>query len=161
MAKNDTTEVKKILLTPKGHKKLVEELRELKTNGRRNVAQRLKEAIAFGDLSENAEYDEAKNQQAFLEARISELEEQLKNVKIIEENKSGEIQIGSVVKLRRIEEEDIHEYTIVGYTEADAISHKISNESPVGEAILGKKKGDQVKVEAPGGVFHYKILSVK
>ncbi len=160
MAKADDKN-KKILLTAAGLQKLQDELEELKTTGRLEVAARLKTAIEFGDLSENAEYDEAKNQQAFVESRISELESQLKNVEVVEESKTGTIQIGSDVVLKMKGEKESHTYTIVGSTEADSLVHKISNESPVGAAILGKKKGEKVKVAAPGGEFEYEIIEVK
>lgn len=160
MAKSDDKN-KKILLTAVGLQKLKDELETLKTTGRRDVAVRLKTAIEFGDLSENAEYDEAKNQQAFIEGRIAELESQLKNVEVVEESKTGAIQIGSSVTLKMKGEKEEQEFTIVGSTEADSLVHKISNESPVGAAILGKKKGEKVKVNAPGGVFEYDILGVK
>ena len=160
MAKTEDT-IKKVLLTAAGLQKLQDELETLQTKGRRDVAARLKTAIEFGDLSENAEYDEAKNQQAFIEARIAELESQLKNVEVVEESKTGEIQIGSEVTMKLKGEKEAHKYTIVGFTEADSLVHKISNESPVGMAILGKKKGEKVKVEAPGGEFEYEILAVK
>lgn len=160
MAKADD-KTKKILLTAAGLQKLQDELKHLKGEGRRDVAERLKTAIEFGDLSENAEYDEAKNQQAFVEARITELESQLKNVEVVEGAKTGEVQIGSTITLKLKGEKESHEYTIVGSTEADSLVHKISNESPVGAAILGHKKGDKVKVEAPGGDFEYEIVEVK
>lgn len=160
MAKTED-KTKKILLTAAGLQKLQDELENLKTVGRRDVAERLKTAIEFGDLSENAEYDEAKNQQAFVEARIAELESQLKNVEVVEESKTGAIQIGSTVTLKMKGEKESHDFTIVGSTEADSLVHKISNESPVGAAILGKKKGEKVKVDAPGGVFEYEVLGVK
>lgn len=152
---------KKVLITQAGLDKLIAELETLKTVGRKEVAEKLKEAISYGDLSENAEYDEAKNQQAYLEARIIELEGQIKNAEIIEEKHTGEIQIGSVVTLKRTADGEEHEYTIVGSTEADILSHKISNESPVGMAILGKKAKQKVAVKAPGGEFEYQILAVK
>ncbi len=158
MAKK-TDDSKKILLTAKGLQKLKDELEDLKTRGRREVAERLKEAIAYGDLSENAEYDEAKNQQAFIEQRIAILEEQIKNAVVVKEGKGDTVQIGSKVVLKEGKEK--HEFVIVGSTEADSMAHKISNESPVGEAILGKKKGDKVKVKAPGGEFEYEILDIK
>lgn len=165
MAKNAKTvqiDENKVLLTKSGLEKLKLELEELKTSGRKEVSERLAEAISYGDLSENSEYDEAKNQQAFIEGRILELQEQIKNAEIIEETKEkGIIQIGSTVVLMREGEEDSHEYTIVGSTEADPMSHKISNESPVGRAILGKKKKTKVEVVAPGGKFKYEILEVK
>jgi len=162
MAKaNDT---KKILVTAEGLKKLQDELEQLKTIERKKVAERLAEAISYGDLSENAEYDEAKNQQAFVEARISELEEQIKNAEIIKDSKGkkteGLVQIGSTVTIKRKGERTEHEYTIVGSTEADPMMHKISNESPVGSAILGCKTKEIVKIQAPGGEFEYEILKV-
>jgi transcription elongation factor GreA len=150
---------KKILLTAKGLKKLKDELEDLQTRGRKDVAKRLKEAIAYGDLSENAEYDEAKNQQAFIEQRIAVLEDQIKRAEVVAEGKGDTVQIGSKVKLKS--EQEIHEFVIVGSTEADSMSHKISNESPVGAAILGKKKKDKVIVKAPGGDFEYEILEIK
>lgn len=150
-----------VLLTKEGLAKLEEELNTLKTTGRKEVSARLAEAISYGDLSENSEYDEAKNQQAFIEGRIIELEDQIKNAQIIEDSGSdkGLIKIGSMVTLKREGGETI-EYTIVGSTEADPMAHKISNESPVGEAILGKKAKDKVKVQAPGGLFEYTISKV-
>ena len=157
---DDIIDAKTILLTAAGLKKLQDELEQLKTDGRRNVAARLKEAIAYGDLSENAEYDEAKNQQAFIEGRIMELEEQIKNAEVVEGKTEGIVQIGSSVTLQRTGDSEKHEYTIVGSTEADPLSHKISNESPVGEAILGKKNGDKVKITAPGGEYEYSISKV-
>lgn len=163
MAKKDQIETaKKVLVTKEGLKKLQEELKYLQEVRRKQVAERLAEAISYGDLSENSEYDEAKNEQAFVEARIVELEDQIKNAEIIHEtaDTKGVVQIGSTVTLKR-SGDDEHEYTIVGSTEADPMMHKISNESPVGEAIIGKKKGEKVKVEAPGGTFTYEIVKVK
>ncbi len=159
--KTATTDNKKILLTKSGYDKLVAELEDLKNVGRKEVAARLKEAISYGDLSENAEYDEAKNQQAFLEARIEELEEQIKNAEVVADKKTGEIQIGSTVELLRTGDKESVQYQIVGVTEADILSHKISNESPVGAAIIGKKTKDTVTVKTPGGEEEYKIVSVK
>jgi transcription elongation factor GreA len=163
MTKKQNNDKKAILLTAKGFEKLKAELEELKTEGRKKISLRLKEAISYGDLSENAEYDEAKNQQSFLEARILELENQVVNIEIIEEKKSsGDIVgIGSTVTLNFVDTNEKHEYNIVGITEADPIMHKISNESPVGSAILGKKVKDKVEVKAPGGVFSYEILAIK
>ncbi len=151
----------KVLVTAAGLKKLKEELEQLKTTGRKQVADRLAEAISYGDLSENSEYDEAKNQQAFIEGRITALEDQIKFAQIIEDSKIQHevVQIGSTVKLKR-KGDETHEYTIVGTTEADSLMHKISNESPIGSAILGKKKKTKVMVDAPGGQFEYEILSV-
>jgi transcription elongation factor GreA len=164
MAKKVTAkavDTKKVLLTAAGLKKLEAELKQLTTVARKEVSERLAEAISYGDLSENSEYDEAKNQQAFTEARIVELEEQIKNAEIIEESKAtkGEAQIGSTVELK-LPDGTKHEYTIVGSTEADPMMRKISNESPVGEAVLGKKAKDKVIVKAPGGEFTYEILKV-
>ncbi len=161
MAKTTTQDENKVLITKAGLKKLQEELDHLKTKGRKEVSERLAEAISYGDLSENAEYDEAKNQQAFIEGRIIELEEQIKNAEIITEGtKKGTVQIGSTVTLQRKGDKEKHEYTIVGSTEADPIMRKISNESPVGSAILGKKAKDTVTVTAPGGDFEYTVVKV-
>lgn len=154
------------LVTKEGLKKLKEELEILKTVRRQEVAQRLKEAISYGDLSENSEYEEAKNEQAFVEGRILELEQKIKNAKIISEKrvdaKSGkDIDIGTTVTVRnRSEGEDPETYIIVGSTEADPLEHKISNESPIGRALLGKKKGDIVEVPTPAGKFKYEVLKV-
>lgn len=153
------------LVTKEGLKKLKEELEHLKTVRRLEVAKRLKEAISYGDLSENSEYEEAKNEQAFVEGRILELERKIKNAKIIESKKDSavkgkEITIGSTVtaQLKGTSNEDT--YTIVGSTEADPTDHKISNESPIGKAFLGHVKGDTVTVQTPGGTVKYDILKV-
>ncbi len=153
------------LVTKEGLKKLQDELSELKTARRKEVAERLKEAISYGDLSENSEYQEAKNEQAFVEGRILELEQMIKNAKIIAEKKadirSKEIQIGTTISVRnKTEDSDPVDYTIVGSTEADPLDHKISNESPVGRACLGRQKGDVVDVHTPAGNFKYEILKV-
>ena len=156
-----------MLITKEGLKKLKEELEFLKTTKRQEIAQRLKEAISYGDLSENAEYEEAKNDQAFIEGRILELEKQVKNAKLITEGmmtkttKDKIIDISSVVTVRNKTDSDEPEtYTIVGSMEADPIEHKISNESPIGKALLGHEKGDIVDVIAPAGKFKYEILKV-
>lgn len=161
MAKKATVSDKKILLTKDGLKKLQDELEHLKGDGRKEVADRLAEAISYGDLSENSEYVEAKEQQAFVEGRIIELEEQIKSAEIIEESAGakGQVQIGSTVTLSFPDGTD-HEYSIVGSTEADPIQKRISNESPVGAAILGKKVKDKVTVQAPGGSYEYAIKKV-
>jgi len=144
-----------VLLTKEGLKKIKEEYELLKNVRRKEVAERLKEAISYGDLSENAEYEEAKNEQAFVEGRIIELEKQIKKAKIISEGgakKSKLVEIGSLVTVCEKGSRDEPEtYTIVGSTEADPIEHKISNESPIGSALLGHAKGDVVDVVAPGG----------
>jgi transcription elongation factor GreA len=154
-----------ILLTKEGLKKLKEEYELLKTVRRKEIAQRLKEAISYGDLSENAEYEEAKNEQAFMEGRILELEKQIKNAKIISEKhtkkKSQTVEIGSEVTVRERGGRDEDEtYIIVGSTEADPIEYKISNESPMGKALIGKSKGDVVDVQAPGGKYRYEIVKI-
>lgn len=161
MVKKQLQDENKVLLTKSGLKKLKAELEHLKTVGKKEISEKLAEAISYGDLSENAEYDEAKNAQAFMEGRILELEEQIKNVEIIEEGTAkGVVQVGSTVTLQREGDKEKHEYTIVGSTEADPIMRKISNESPVGEAVLGKKVKNKVKVTAPGGIYEYTILKV-
>ena len=155
---------KAVLVTRAGLAKLKDELKEYKEVRRKEVAARLKEAIAYGDLSENSEYEEAKNEQAFVEGRIVELEKMIKNAKIITDDKSGQdtVQIGTTVTVQNVTENDDPEtYTIVGSTEANPIEHKISNESPIGSAILGKTKNDVVKVKVPAGIFEYKILKIK
>lgn len=156
-----------VLVTKEGLKKLKEELDHLKSVRRGEVAQRLKEAISYGDLSENAEYEEAKNEQAFVEGRILELEKQIKNAQIITEHSTAKavstkiIEIGSVVTVRnRTDNDDPETYTIVGSMEADPIEHKISNESPIGKALLGHEKGDVVDVIAPAGKFKYEVMKV-
>lgn len=155
-----------IYITKEGLKTLKEELDHLKNVKRKEVLDRLKEAISYGDLSENSEYEESKNEQAFVEGRIIELEEKIKKAKIIAEktgsNKASAIQIGVTVKIQNLTDEDEPEtYTIVGSTEADPMNNKISNESPIGMAIMGKQAGDVVKVSAPAGVLEYKVLSFK
>jgi len=159
---NDKSQV---LLTEEGLKKLVVELKEFEEVRRREVAARLKEAIAYGDLSENSEYEEAKNEQAFVEGRIVELEQMISNAQIIKEDKKSKksiVQIGSTVTVQNITENDDPEtYTIVGSTEADPVQHKISNESPIGSALLGKEKGDVVKVKVPAGLFEYKVVKIQ
>jgi transcription elongation factor GreA len=154
---------KETLLTPEGIAKLEQELNYLKTVRRREVAQRIKQAIAFGDLSENSEYDEAKNEQAFIEGRIVTLENMLKNAKVIDEDdiSTEEVTIGCTVKLLDMEFDEIVEYTIVGSAEADPSSNKISNESPVGRALIGQKIGSEVEVSVPAGVIKFKVLEIK
>lgn len=152
------------LVTKEGLKKLKEELDHLKSVRRQEVAQRLKEAISYGDLSENSEYEEAKNEQAFVEGRVIELERKIKNAKIIshkETEKTKSIEIGSTVTIRnKSESGDDESYTIVGSTEADPFDHKISNESPIGKVLLSAKKGDTVTVNTPGGAVKYEVLKV-
>jgi transcription elongation factor GreA len=153
---------KEVVLTLQGLKKLEEELDYLKTVKRREIAQRIKQAIDFGDISENSEYDEAKNEQAFVEGKIAILEEKLRNVKLIDEQdiSTDVVSIGSRIKVKDLDTEDIFEYTIVGSAEANPIELKISNESPVGSALLGEKRGSIVEVSVPAGVIRYEILDI-
>lgn len=154
-------EVKETLLTAEGLKKLEEELAHYKSVRRIEVAQRIKTAIEYGDISENSEYDDAKNEQAFIEGHIIELENKINTAKIIDEKtRKNVVSVGSKVKLL---DEDFNEeldYVIVGSSEADPFNNRISNESPVGSAILGKKKGATVEVNTPDGVATFKILAI-
>jgi transcription elongation factor GreA len=161
-ATNDESKV--TLVTKEGLHKLQEELDSLRNVKRKEIAERIKEAISYGDLSENSEYEEAKNEQAFVEGRIMELEEKVKFAKIIEEKTHvATVQLGTnvVIKNLNTRKAETEQYTIVGSTEADPLSRKISNESPVGAALLDKRKGDIVKVTVPGGVLEYEILQLE
>lgn len=153
---------KETLLTYEGLKKLEEELEYLKTEKRKEIAERIKVALGFGDLSENSEYDEAKNEQAQVEMRIIDLENKLRNVKLIDEDEieTKTVQVGNVVQILDIEFNEKVEYKIVGSTEVDLAENKISNESPIGSALLGRKKNEIVDVETPGGVIQLKILKI-
>ncbi|MDX9970896.1 MAG: transcription elongation factor GreA [Candidatus Gracilibacteria bacterium] len=152
---------KEVLVTKEGFAQMKEELAYLKVEGRKKVAERLKEAISFGDLSENSEYEEAKNEQGFVEGRITELERKVKYAKIITESGDTKaVTLGSKVKIRNINKDEESEYVIVGSTEADPFAGKISNESPVGMALLEKKKGDKVKVIVPAGTVEYQIVKI-
>lgn len=156
-------EAKKNLLTREGLKKYEDELHNLKVIKRQEVAQKIKEAREQGDLSENAEYDAAKDEQRDIEARIEELEKILKNVEVVdmdEEHNLDQVGFGLVVKVKDNEFDDEMEFKIVGATEANSLKGKISNESPLGKALLGAKKGDVVTVEAPAGVIEYTILDI-
>ncbi|MGB9804864.1 MAG: transcription elongation factor GreA [Desulfofundulus sp.] len=154
---------KEVILTLEGLKKLEKELEELKTIRRREVAARIKQAIEFGDISENSEYEDAKNEQAFIEGRILTLEQMLRNARVIDDERTGtdEVSIGSTVRLKDLEFGDEVEYTIVGSVEADPGAHKISNESPVGKAILGQRKGSIVEVSVPAGLLKYQIVDIR
>jgi len=156
-------EEKKVILTKEGYDKLEEELNFLKTEKRAEIADRIKVALGFGDLSENSEYDEAKNAQAENEVRIAELENKLRHAKIIDEKEidTETVQIGNIVKVLDMEFDEKIEYTIVGSTEVDLASNKISNESPLGSALLGARKNEVVEVNAPAGIIKYKILAIK
>lgn len=153
---------KEVLLTKEGLKQLEAELDYLKSEKRLEVAQKIKEALSFGDLSENSEYDAAKNEQAQVEEKIVKLENMLKNVKVIsdEESNSDSVTIGCKVTVLDIEFDEELEYTIVGSTEANPVNFKISNESPVGKGLLGKKVGDTVEIDAPQGSLSFKILKI-
>jgi transcription elongation factor GreA len=168
MADSTTTttsdENKMTFVTREGLHKLKEELDMLKNVRRREVAERIKEAISYGDLSENSEYEEAKNEQGFVEGRIQELEEKVKYAKVIEEKQHvATVQLGTKVVIRAVGKKQLpaEEYIIVGSTEADPLAHKISNESPVGSALLEKGIGDVVKVNAPDGILEYEILQLE
>ncbi len=154
---------KQVVLTVDGLKRLEQELEELKTVKRKDVAEKIKVALSFGDLSENSEYDEAKNEQAMVEARIVQLEAILKNAKVLgdEEVDRDVVNLGSKVKIRDVEFDEIMEYHLVGSTEADPMNGKISDESPVGKAILGHRVGEIVQAEAPSGMVDYEILEIQ
>ena len=154
---------KKFIMTYERVKKLEDELEYSKTIKRKEMAGKIKVALAFGDLSENSEYNEAKNEQAFIEGRIITLENMLKNVTIVDESDilADIVNVGSIVKVKDLEFDEIVEYTIVGSTEADPIKYMISNESPVGESLIGKKVGDVVEVIIPDGVSKYEIVEVR
>ena len=156
-------EAKKTLLTYTGLKKLEDELENLKVVKRKEVAGKIKEAREQGDLSENAEYDAAKDEQRDIEARIEELEKILKNAEVVVEDEVDldKINIGCIVKILDVEYSEELDYKIVGSTEANSLKGKISNESPVGKALIGHKVGDTVEVETPAGVFAYKILEIQ
>jgi transcription elongation factor GreA len=154
---------KEVILTQEGLKKLEEELENLKSVKRREVAERIKVAIGYGDISENSEYEDAKNEQAFIEGRIITLEKMLRNARIInnDEIDTDTVSIGATVSVQDLEFGDVVEYTIVGTAESDPLNNKISNESPVGKTILGKKVGATVEVNVPAGIIQYKILEIK
>ena len=154
-------EEKKNILTYEGLKKYEDELHELKVVKRKEVAQKIKEAREQGDLSENAEYDAAKDEQSEMEGRIEEIETIFKNYKIVEHNDDGKIGVGCRVKIRDIEMDETMELNMVGSSEASLLDGYISNESPVGQALLGKEAGDTVTVDSPAGPIEYEILSVE
>ena len=156
-------ENKEILLTQEGYDNLEKEVEYLKTEKRAEIAERIRVALGFGDLSENSEYDEAKNAQAENEVKIAELENKLRHAKIIDEKDidTETVQIGNKVRVLDVEFDEKIEYTIVGSTEVNLAENKISNESPLGEALLGAKKNQTVEVNAPAGIMKYKILSIK
>jgi len=153
---------KKVIMTYDGYKALEAQLQDLKVNRRKQVAEKLKEARGQGDLSENAEYDAAKEEQAEIESKIVELESKLKNAEIIDDDKISKdrVTLGCRVKILDIEEDEELEYTIVGSTESDPVKNKISNESPVGEALIGRQEGDEILVSIQGETIKYKLLEI-
>lgn len=154
---------KEVILTQDGLKRLEDELENLKSVKRREVAERIKVAIGYGDISENSEYEDAKNEQAFIEGRILTLEKMLRNARIISNDDidTDLVSIGATVTVQDLEFGDTMEYVIVGTAESDPLQNKISNESPVGKAILGKQKGATVDVAVPAGTIQYKIVDIK
>ena len=154
---------KEVLLTEEGLAKVKEELEQYRTKRRQDVANRLKDAIAQGDLSENAEYDEAKDEQAKLEADIIELEAALRNVVVIDDQDvtTDFVNVGTTVRVQYLDEDEEEEFTLVGARESDPMHNKISNESPLGSAMLRHKAGEVVTVEAPDGPYQLKILEIK
>jgi transcription elongation factor GreA len=155
--------MKEVILTKEGYEKLKDETSYLANDKRREVAERIKQAREFGDIAENAEYDDAKNEQALLEHRISLLQERLRAARVIDKKDVAKdvVSIGSMVRLRDLEANKTFEYRIVGSAEANPAENKLSNESPVGKAILGRKKGEVVQVAAPRGALKFKILEIK
>ena len=155
--------MKEVILTPEGFKKLKEEIEYLSSDKRREVADRIRVAREFGDIAENAEYDDAKNEQALLEHRIAVLEERMRAARVIEKKEISKdiVSIGSHVKLRDMDAKQTIEYHIVGSAEANPAEYKLSNESPVGKAIMGHKKGDVVEVTAPRGALKFKIVEIR
>ena len=154
-------EMQRTLVTREGLEKMQKELDELRSTKRAEIAQRLKAAIAMGDLSENSEYDEAKNAQAFLEGRILQLEQQIRTAQVIEKVAKDRVDVGSTVLIEDMEEHLQEKVTIVGSTESNPFEGRISNESPVGPALMGAKAGDTVEAEAPNGVLKYKVISIE
>ena len=156
------SQTKQFIMTYEGVKKLEEELEYLKTVKRKEITEKIKVALGYGDLSENSEYDEAKNDQAFTEGRILQLENMLKNAVVVDESElpNDVVSVGTIVKVKDYDFDEEVEYTIVGSTEVNLAENKISNESPIGKALLGAKKGATVEVQAPAGVIKYKIVSI-
>lgn len=154
-------EMQRTLVTREGLEKMKKELDELRSTKRTEIAQRLKAAIAMGDLSENSEYDEAKNAQAFLEGRILQLEQQIRTAQVIETVTKDRVDVGSTVVIEDMEEHLKEKVTIVGSTESNPFEGRISNKSPVGRALMGAKAGDTVEAETPNGVLKYKVISIE
>ena len=159
----EVVSLKDVILTPEGYEALKQELETLRTDRRREIADRIRTAREFGDIAENAEYDDAKNEQAMLEHKIAQLEERLANAKVIDTGDvdTSVVSLGSRVRLKDVDANETVEYHIVGSAEANPAEQKLSNESPVGKAILGRKKGETVEVAAPRGALKFKILDIK
>jgi transcription elongation factor GreA len=156
--------VKEVILTPEGHESLKQELDHLRTTRRREVAERIRDARAFGEIAENAEYNDAKDEQAMLEHKIAQLEERLAHARVIDAGDvdTSVVSVGSVVRLRDVDAKETVEYFIVGSAEANPAERKLSNESPVGKAIMGRKKGETVDVLTPrGSTLKFKIMEIK
>ena len=155
--------MKEVILTPEGYEKLKEEISYLSTEKRREVAERIKTAREFGDIAENAEYDDAKNEQALLEHRIARLKEQLRSARVIDPKDidTAVVSVGTRVKVKDVDHGDVDTYQIVGSAEADPANSRLSNESPVGRALIGHKKGETVEVAAPAGAIRLKIMDIK
>ena len=156
------SQTKQFIMTYEGVKKLEEELEYLKTVKRKEITEKIKVALGYGDLSENSEYDEAKNDQAFTEGRILQLENMLKNAVVVDESElpNDVVSVGSIVKVKDYDFDEEVEYSIVGSAEADPMNFKISNESPIAKAIIGKKIGDVVSVDSPNGKYDVKIIEI-
>lgn len=156
-------ENKQVILTYEGLKKVEEELEYLKTVKRKEITQKIKVALSFGDLSENSEYDEAKNDQAFNEGRIVTLENILKNAKVIDDEdiKTDVVSVGAIIKVRDLDYGDEMEFTIVGSAEADPSKMKISNEAPIGRGLIGKRIGDKVEIQVPDGTISYEVIDIR
>jgi transcription elongation factor GreA len=154
---------REIILTPEGYRRLKEEIDYLSTKKREEVAERIRESRGFGDITENSEYDDAKNEQAMLEARIYALEEKLASARVIDAKsvKTDVVNVGTKVTLQNMEAGDVLQYSIVGSAEANPVQHRLSNESPVGRAIMGGKVGDKVTVQAPQGSMKFKIIAIE
>lgn len=157
------SETKKYVMTYEGVRKLENELEFLKTTKRKEITEKIKVALGYGDLSENSEYDEAKNEQAFTEGRILQLENMLKNASVVDESDipTDKVSVGSIVKIKDYEFDEIVEYSIVGSAEADPMNFKISNESPVGKGLIGKKIGEITEVIVPDGISKFEILDIR
>ena len=157
------SQTKQFIMTYEGVKKLEEELEYLKTVKRKEITEKIKVALGYGDLSENSEYDEAKNDQAFTEGRILQLENMLKNAVVVDESElpNDVVSVGTIVKVKDYDFDEEVEYSIVGSAEADPMNFKISNESPVGKALLGARVGETVEVQVPDGVSKFKVLEIR